>query len=277
MELVDEFNSVPYDSIVMNGWKRAVIPFFSYDNEARFKHLDVQPERTNCRMSAFILMKDSVTFRDTEIALSEIKDPQSRRPLTDEKDLQHYDRLYEGACFRSEICRRFCKRQLFMDEVKSIAMEEENMKIKIRDAERNDAAYLDELLTRLIHDETQYDSNLSGAYMISNNYCERIGLEGHKLLLGEAEGKIIGYLYGFVYQIPDMWEQPVAILDALFVDEKYRRMGCASMLFSEFKEFAIKNGACRIELKVLSENAKAMALYKRLSFRETKKYMSLDL
>ncbi len=122
----------------------------------------------------------------------------------------------------------------------------------IRDAEPKDANQLDGLLTSLIHDETQYDSNLNEACIITDNYCNRIGLDGHKLLLIENEGEIVGYLYGFIYQVPDIWMRPVAILDALYVDEKHRRKGYATLLLSKFKTFAQESGACRIELKVLS-------------------------
>ena len=39
-------------------------------------------------------------------------------------------------------------------------------------------------------------------------------MEGHKIFVVEEEGKMIGFLYGFVYGIPDLWREPAAILDA---------------------------------------------------------------
>lgn len=74
--------------------------------------------------------------------------------------------------------------------------------MKLRDATPADAARLDELLTKLIHDEAQYDSNLNASYVVTDNYLDRIGLEGHKLLLIEDEGEIVAFLYGFLYEIP---------------------------------------------------------------------------
>ena len=38
-----------------------------------------------------------------------------------------------------------------------------------------------------------------------------------------------------------------------------------------------QSGVCRIELKVLSNNETALHLYEKLSFKETKKYMAMDL
>lgn len=150
-------------------------------------------------------------------------------------------------------------------------------KIKIREASIEDAKTLDEMLTRLIRHEANYDKNLNDQSVVKDNYKERIGVEGHKIFVAEEEGRIIGFLYGFVYGIPDMWKEPIAILDALFVDEQYRGKGCARMLFEEFRKFACRSGVCRIELKVISENADALRLYQKLEFVETKKYMSLVL
>ena len=107
--------------------------------------------------------------------------------------------------------------------------------MKLRDATTADAARLDTLLTRLIHDEVQYDSNLNGSYVVTDNYRDRIGLEGHKLLLIEDGGEIVAFLYGFLYEIPGMLAKPIAILDALYVEKEHRRKGYASQLISAFK------------------------------------------
>ncbi len=151
------------------------------------------------------------------------------------------------------------------------------MDILIREAEPEDAGRVDQLLTELIHDEAQYDKNLDHTCMITDNYSNRIGLDGHQLFVAEKEGKIIGYLYGFLYHVPNIWLNPVAILDALYVDKNYRRQGVATRLVSKFKEFAKASGAYRMELKVVSENEEAVELYKKLAFTETKKYMNSEL
>ena len=110
--------------------------------------------------------------------------------------------------------------------------------MKIRDAEAKDTQQLDMLLAQLIREEAQYDGNLNRACEIKDNYCHRIGLEGHKLILIEVEEEIVGYLYGFIHHIPGVYKSPIAILDALFIDEKHRRRGYASMLIAAFRTFA---------------------------------------
>lgn len=93
--LVDEFNSVPYSGIVEHGWKKAIIPFSSYSNENGFAHLEAQEkdDMINCRSAAFILLKDSIVFGETEIAPAEHEDRQSRYPFAEE-DAMRYDLLF---------------------------------------------------------------------------------------------------------------------------------------------------------------------------------------
>ena len=147
----------------------------------------------------------------------------------------------------------------------------------IREANLADCEHLDNLLTKLIRYESEYNSNISSEYIVRDNYVERIETEGQKAFVAVDEDIIVGYLYGFIYQIPKLFIRPVAFLDALYVEEKYRRTGIAKKLFNEFRKFALKNGACNIELKVLSNNENALSLYKELGFCRNIDYMSLTL
>lgn len=149
--------------------------------------------------------------------------------------------------------------------------------MQIRQACAADAPKLDALLTQLIRDEAQYDGNLDETCVVRENYASRIGLEGHRLWLAEEDGEIAGYAYGFIFDVPGITRAPAALLDALFVTEKYRRQGVATALFAQFRAFALESGACRMELKVLSQNRAALAFYENLGFAETKKYMELEM
>ena len=147
----------------------------------------------------------------------------------------------------------------------------------IREATAGDGARLDALLTKLIREESEYDPNLNPSYAVCDNYEARLGGEGQKAFVAEIDGCIVGYVYGFLYQIPGMHLCPVAILDALYVEAGCRRAGIAQRLYAAFRSFAAENGAQRIELKVLSANEKALKLYEKLGFGEQKKYMSVNI
>lgn len=93
--LVDGFNSVPYKGIVEQGWKKAYIPFFSYNNENGFAHLEAQEQENmiNCRSAAFVLLKDHIIFNETNITPDRKLDNNNRFQLSGEEQL-HYDLLF---------------------------------------------------------------------------------------------------------------------------------------------------------------------------------------
>ena len=122
--------------------------------------------------------------------------------------------------------------------------------MNIREATKNDCVHMDALLTKLIRYEARFDPNLSPEVVIEDNYAGQIAAEGCKAYVAEDHGIIIGYLYGFTYRIPQVLLQPIAIVDALYVEEGYRGKGIAKDLFRKFQEFASGCGAASIELKV---------------------------
>ena len=63
----------------------------------------------------------------------------------------------------------------------------------------------------------------------------------------------------------------------LYVCEKYRNQGIATKLIEECKKWAIEVGAKVFELNVLSENEKAINLYRKIGFGEVEKKMRLEL
>ena len=101
--LVDEFNSVPYKGIVEQGWKKAFIPFFSYNNNNGFAHLEAQEQENmiNCRSAAYILLKDHIIFNKTDIIPDRNLDNNNRFPFTEEDKL-HYTPISWKAYFGQE-------------------------------------------------------------------------------------------------------------------------------------------------------------------------------
>lgn len=99
VQLVEKFYQDPYPNLVESGFQKAFLPMFSYRDTDAFQHSEIQPDYSlTCRMAAFLLLKDGIVFSDelkNSLQLDE-KDPKSRRYLTDDDDLSHYDLLFSN-------------------------------------------------------------------------------------------------------------------------------------------------------------------------------------
>lgn len=93
--LVDEFNRVPYKGIVEQRWKKALVPFFHYNDDNGFAHLELQERESliNCRSAAYILLKDHIVFHKTDVKPDRNFDRNNRLQLAEEENL-HYDLLF---------------------------------------------------------------------------------------------------------------------------------------------------------------------------------------
>ena len=147
----------------------------------------------------------------------------------------------------------------------------------IRQAQAKDGAAMDALLTKLIRFEAQFDANMDPTLTVADNYARLLDEEDCVAFVAEEDGRVVGYLYGLVYEIPGMLHRPVARLDALYVQEAHRGKGAGKALCRAFAALAAERGAVKMELKVFCRNAPALGLYEALGFRETKKYMERPL
>ena len=133
------------------------------------------------------------------------------------------------------------------------------------------------LPTKLIRVEAQFDANMDPTLTVADNYARLLDEEDCVAFVAEEDGRVVGYLYGLVYEIPGMLHRPVARLDALYVQEAHRGKGAGKALCRAFAALAAERGAVKMELKVFCRNAPALGLYEALGFRETKKYMERPL
>ena len=146
----------------------------------------------------------------------------------------------------------------------------------IRPAKSDEGAVCDELLTRLIQTERQWEPNLDETFTVCDNYEHRMAEEGTLLLVAEENDEIVGFLFGFLSPSP-VQKRPTALLDALFVCEEHRSKGIGKALALRFREWVKEQGVYAIELKVMSQNTAALRLYESLGFGEIKKYMQCIL
>lgn len=150
------------------------------------------------------------------------------------------------------------------------------MDIIIRKAKIEEANIANSFLTKLIRDEKKYDDNINENIVI-NNYYENYIYKGNTcLLFALIDNKIVGYIYGFIKNDGNTVMNKVALLDALYVDIEYRKLGVATTLINEFKNW-FKDKANSIEVNVCYQNESAVKLYKKHNFIGTKMTMECDL
>ena len=146
----------------------------------------------------------------------------------------------------------------------------------IKASAKEDAIKANVFLTKLIHDEKNYDKNINENCTINSFYEKIYKDDNNCLLLLKTKEKYIGYLYGYIIN-NNAYLKTVAQLDAIFIEKPYRGNGLSKKLINEFKKWSKEKHACFIELKVCNKNNVAMELYKNMDFKETKTIMTCSL
>lgn len=146
----------------------------------------------------------------------------------------------------------------------------------IRKAKIEDAKSLNWLLTLLIRDEEKYDKTINKDFVVTNMYENYIQDPSRFLYLAEEDNEIVGYLYGYIKEDITIADKK-SFLDALYVEEDYRKKGIANSLIEEFKNWSKDNGTFAIEVNVCSDNIKAKNLYKKHGFIPTKETLNYEI
>ena len=139
----------------------------------------------------------------------------------------------------------------------------------IREAVLSDGTSLDNLLSLLIEDERKYDKNISPFIMILDYYKNFIDKENNIFYVYEQDNKIVGYVYAKILNDGTMVKSK-AVIDALYVDEKYRKKGIAKSLLNKVLERLSEYDISSMEISVMSKNTVAKKLYESLGFKTEK-------
>ena len=122
-----------------------------------------------------------------------------------------------------------------------------------RKANNSDANKLDNLLTKLILDERNYDPNVE-LVSVKDFYINYIEDPTKYFEVCEDNNNIVGYIYCIL-------NGDIAKIDALFIEESYRKKGIATKLIENFINYAKENNIKTITINVLDNNIKAKNLY----------------
>ena len=135
------------------------------------------------------------------------------------------------------------------------------MIIRVIDEKRaNDC---DNLLTKLIQDEKQYDTYIDENFIVKDYFNNVIKNDDNILLCYEENKKIKGYIY--LKPIDDENKKGY-LIDGLYVDTEYRNKGIATKLIESALDIIKKSDAEFIDINVMAGNKKAINLYKHFGF-----------
>lgn len=130
-----------------------------------------------------------------------------------------------------------------------------------------DAITCDELLTKLIRDESKFDKLISQEFKVQD-YFKNVIKNNKNILLGYIiDNQIIGYTY-LKYIVED--NNKGYLIDGLYIEEAYRRKGYAKELLEYALNLLDKENYDFIDINVLYANEKARNLYKSLDFKDFK-------
>lgn len=138
-----------------------------------------------------------------------------------------------------------------------------------------DTKKCDVLLTKLIMSERKYDTNVKETFIVSKCY-KNILNNNKKILIGAVDNnEIIGFIYGYLKEeAGDFVKENVALIDALYVLDEYRKKGIATKLIDEFYKWCKDKNVKIVNIGVFIDNKEAYNLYKKLGFVENTFLMS---
>ena len=136
------------------------------------------------------------------------------------------------------------------------------MIIRVLDDKRANAC--DQLLTKLIQDERQYDNYIDEGFVVKDYYRNAIKDKKNYLLCYEEDNIIKGFIY-LKYT-----ENERYIIDALYVEEEYRNNDIASKLIDEVLKILNDLKVEYVDINVIIDNKIAYHLYKSFGFKDFK-------
>jgi len=142
---------------------------------------------------------------------------------------------------------------------------------KIEIATLDDVEELAILHIQLRKTEKKYDSNLIEVENIKDReakFCEFLSKDKAVCYIARLEGKSVGYLSGYIIDEPSVYQEIVARLNEIVVDEKYRGKGIGQKLILQFEKWCTDNMVKYINLSAFNDNENAMSVYRKIGFED---------
>ena len=139
------------------------------------------------------------------------------------------------------------------------------MVIRVLDEVR--ANICDNLLTKLIQDERQYDDSIDENFVVKDYFKNVINNKDNILLCYEEDEIIKGYIY---LKLVNNDNKKGYLIDGLYVDNEYRNNGIATKLIENALNVIKETNVAVVDINVMANNSVAISLYKRFGFNEFK-------
>lgn len=150
----------------------------------------------------------------------------------------------------------------------------------IRDMTLQDYDAADKLMQHLhkLHFEARPDIYVQKEHPYSvEEFEENVASDKCICLAAEEDGEVVGICFVELRDRSVMVEMPVAMMNALCVDEAHQRKGIATKLFEETTKRAKDAGAKRLDLMLWGFNESARAFYESLGMKEQRRILEQEL
>ena len=132
---------------------------------------------------------------------------------------------------------------------------------------KEEALECNKLLTMLIREEKEYDSNTNDSFAVNNWFENLYFKDDYTLFIDIEDNKIVGYIYAKIRELDfTSVKNEEVLIDGLYVLEEYRNRKIATNLINKVKEWSISKKIDTISLNVMYKNEIAKKLYIKLGF-----------
>ena len=151
---------------------------------------------------------------------------------------------------------------------------------KIRMATSDDLPAINSIAKQVhdLHVRLRPDIYLYQEEVITTEYFTQL-LKEALIFIGEIDEEIVSYAVCFIrtWLNPVQVKRKVMFVDALGIENEYRRWGIGTQMMDHIMAYAKKAGCDRLELQVMEVNQEAKAFYNSLNMKIKAQIMELDL
>ena len=150
----------------------------------------------------------------------------------------------------------------------------------VRAAKKDDFKQIDKMFHCLyaLHIKNRPDIFSDNGYPYSLKWYTKVIKDKKSItILCEDNGEICGFCFGKINKKATPTLKTIADIDDIFVDEKHRKRGIATLLYKEFEKTAKEFGAYQVRLWLWSFNKEAEEFYRKMGMSEQRVVMEKDI